>query len=228
MYGNKVVTQTSLKQWRFFNQSYNSFSSSVDLRLLIHFNNYVLKQTTVLFQPLLKNKMIIAEPLQATDFELLYRAASDPLIWEQHPNKNRWQLQAFENYFDGAIKSGGAFLVKDAKTNEVIGSSRYSDYDSETNTVSIGYTFFIRSHWGGGYNYALKQLMLDHIFQYVNRVQFYIGAGKKGSQISIERFGAIKTGEEETAYYGEPAKLDYVYAITKEQWEQLKHEHPNQ
>ena len=184
---------------------------------------YLLKQSSIPFQPVLKNKLIIAEPLQQTDLDRLYQAASDPLIWEQHPNKNRWQLQAFENYFTGAIKSGGAFLVKNAQTDEVIGSSRYSDYDEETNTVSIGYTFFIRSHWGKGYNYALKELMLDHIFQYADKVRFYIGAVNKRSQISIERFGAIKTGEEEMAYYGEPAKLDYVYAITKEQWEQLQH-----
>jgi RimJ/RimL family protein N-acetyltransferase len=182
-----------------------------------------LKQSSIPFQPVLKNKLIVAEPLQQSDFDRLYQAASDPLIWEQHPNKNRWQLQAFENYFAGAIKSGGAFLVKDAQTEEVIGSSRYSDHDEETNTVSIGYTFFIRSHWGKGYNYALKELMLDHIFQYVDRVRFYIGAVNKRSQISIERFGAIKTGEEEMAYYGEPAKLDYIYAIIKEQWEQLQH-----
>lgn len=187
-----------------------------------------MENTTINFQPVLKNKLVIAEPLLSTDFERLYKAASDPLIWEQHPNKNRWQLQAFENYFDGAIKSGGAFLVKDAQTNEVIGSSRYSDYNSETNTVSIGYTFFIRSHWGKGHNYALKQLMLNYIFQYVDRVQFYIGAVNKRSQISIERFGAIKTGEEEMAYYGEPAKLDYVYAITKGEWEEWKHHYSNQ
>lgn len=194
----------------------------------VHFNLPVLKQTTIPFQPFLTNELIIAEPLLSTDFERLYTAASDPLIWEQHPNKNRWQLQAFENYFDGAMESGGAFLVKDARTNEVIGSSRYSDYDAETNTVSIGYTFFIRSHWGKGYNYALKQLMLNHIFGYVDRVQFYIGAVNKRSQISIERFGAIKIGEEEMAYYGEPAKLDYVYTIAKEEWEQLKYRYSNQ
>ena len=170
------------------------------------------------FQPFLQNNLIKAEPLQQKHFELLYEAASDPLIWEQHPNKNRWQLTAFENYFAGAIKSGGAFLICEAKTNEVIGSTRYSDYNEETNTVSIGYTFFKRSHWGKGYNHALKQLMLDHIFQYVENVQFYIGAVNKRSQISIERLGAVKTGEEETAYYGEPIKLDYVYTITKEQW----------
>jgi RimJ/RimL family protein N-acetyltransferase len=182
----------------------------------------VLKKSSINFQPYLKNSRLIAEPLQKLHFESLYKAASDPLIWEQHPNKNRWQPEAFENYFDGAIKSGGAFLVRDAHTNEVIGSSRYSDYFAETNTVSIGYTFFTRSHWGKGYNHALKQLMLDHIFQFVDTVKFYIGALNKRSQISIERFGAIKIGEEEIAYYGEPEKLNFVYAITKVQWEKLR------
>ncbi len=176
------------------------------------------------FKPTLQNKLVTAVPLQQTYFDKLFVAASDPLIWEQHPNKNRWQREAFENYFAGAIKSGGAFLVSDTQTNEVIGSSRYSDYDAATNTVSIGYTFFVRSHWGTGHNYALKQLMLEHIFQYVDTVKFYIGAVNKRSQISIERFGAIKTGEEETAYYGEPAKLDFVYAISKAQWQQLRND----
>lgn len=178
--------------------------------------------STINFQPLLQNKLVIAEPLKETDFESLYSAASDPLIWEQHPNKNRYQRKEFENYFKGAIKSGGAFLVKDAQTNEIIGSSRYSDYDVETDTVSIGYTFFIRSRWGTGHNYALKQLMLDHIFRFVNNVTFYIGAVNKRSQVSIERFGAVKTGETEIAYYGEAPKLDYVYTITKEEWLQLR------
>ncbi len=164
---------------------------------------------------------MIAEPLKETDFESLYLAASDPLIWEQHPNKNRYQRQQFENYFKGAIESGGAFLVKDAGTKEVIGSSRYSDYNAEKGVVSIGYTFFVRSCWGKGYNYALKKLMLDHIFQGVDTIQFFIGAVNKRSQVSIERLGAVKTGETEMAYFGEAPKLDYVYTITKDQWQQL-------
>lgn len=170
------------------------------------------------FQPTLQHELVIATPLKQSDFEALFNAASDPLIWEQHPNKNRYQRPEFENYFKGAMESGGALLVRDAQTNQVIGSSRFSDYKADTNTVSIGYTFFIRSHWGSGHNYALKQLMLDHIFQFVSKVTFYIGAINKRSQISLERFGAIKTGEVEMAYYGEPAKLDYEYTITKEQW----------
>ncbi|WP_462222050.1 GNAT family N-acetyltransferase [Ferruginibacter sp.] len=178
--------------------------------------------STINFQPLLKNELVTAIPLTPSDFEILYSPASDPLIWQQHPNKNRYQLPEFENYFKGAIDSGGAFLVSDTQTNEVIGSSRYSDYDAEKNIVSIGYTFFVCSHWGKGYNYALKKLMLDHIFQFVDTVTFYIGAVNKRSQISLERLGAIKTGETEMAYYGEAAKLDYIYTIAKEHWRELR------
>ena len=162
--------------------------------------------------------MVKARPLQPTDFEGLFAAASDPLIWEQHPNKNRYKQPDFENYFKGAIESGGALLVTDAQTGEIIASSRYSDYDAATNTVSIGYTFFSRQCWGKGYNYALKNLMLHHIFHFVDTVTFYVGAVNKRSQISIERYGAIKTGEAETAYYGEAPKTDFIYTITKKQW----------
>jgi N-acetyltransferase len=168
-------------------------------------------------QPLLQNEKVIAQPLQQTDFDVLHAAASDPLIWEQHPNNNRWQQKEFENFFKGAMESQGAFLVKDAVTNEVIGSSRYV-YDAKNNLLSIGYTFFKRSHWGKGYNPALKSLMLNYAFEITSIVYFYIGAVNKRSQIAIERIGAVKIKEEQTAYYGEPVKLDYVYALEKKNW----------
>jgi RimJ/RimL family protein N-acetyltransferase len=173
-------------------------------------------------QPILQNEQVIAVPLKESDFEILFNAAADPFIWEQHPNINRYKREEFQNYFKGAIESGGAFLVKDAVTNEVIGSSRYSDHDETKQVVSIGYTFFTRQCWGKGHNYALKNLMLDHIFQFVEYVTFYIGAVNKRSQISLERFGAVKTGETQMAYYGEPTKLDYIYTITKQQWLERK------
>jgi RimJ/RimL family protein N-acetyltransferase len=166
-------------------------------------------------QPTLQNELVTAVPLQKIDFEALFAAASDPKIWEQHPNKNRYRLPDFTNYFDGAIESGGAFLIKDTATNTVIGSTRYSDYLEENNIkkISIGYTFFTTNCWGKGFNHSLKRLMLDHIFQYVDQVLFYIGANNKRSQISIERLGAQKIAEEEIAYYGEGIQLNFVYAI---------------
>jgi RimJ/RimL family protein N-acetyltransferase len=170
-------------------------------------------------QPSVQNELVLAIPLQDEHFETLYRAAADPLIWEQHPNQNRWQKPVFETYFQGAMESGGALLVSDALTKEVIGCSRFYDYNEQKNSISIGYTFFVRSRWGTGHNYALKKLMLDHIFQFVDAVHFYIGANNKRSQLSLERFGGVKTHEEETAYYGETRKLDFVYLISKEKWQ---------
>ena len=47
-------------------------------------------------QPTLENDLIQIVPLKETDFEALYAVASDPLIWEQHPNKDRYQRAVFQ------------------------------------------------------------------------------------------------------------------------------------
>lgn len=167
-------------------------------------------------QPNLQNEFIKAVPLKESDFEALYKVASDPLIWEQHPNKDRHKREVFQTFFKGAMESGGALLVYDTQTNEVIGSSRFYDYDETSNSVLIGYTFFARSHWGSKYNPALKSLMLNHAFQFVDSVLFHIGALNIRSQKAIERFGAKKIAEQEVEYYGEERKLNYVYEIKKE------------
>jgi len=166
----------------------------------------------------LKNEFVHLIPLKQEDFERLYEVASDPLIWEQHPNKNRYQRKEFENYFKGAMESGGAFLITDANTGKPIGSSRYYDFNEDEKKIEIGYTFLARDHWGTTYNRAVKKLMLDHAFKYVDHVIFHIGAENIRSQKAIEKLGAKKTGEIEVAYYGEPAKLNCVYQIDKSQW----------
>ena len=60
-------------------------------------------------QPILENSKVRLVPLQETDFEKLYKVASDPLVWEQHPNKNRYEREVFQNFFEGAMISKGAF-----------------------------------------------------------------------------------------------------------------------
>ena len=170
-------------------------------------------------QPTLQNEFVKLVPLKEGDFEILYKVASDPLIWEQHPNKNRWQREVFQNFFKGALESQGAFLIYDTKTNETIGSTRFYDWNEEKNNVSIGYTFYARSHWGGKYNPSTKNLMMQHAFKYVDSVIFHIGADNIRSQKAIERLGAKKIAEEEMAYYGEETKLNFVYEIRKTEFE---------
>ena len=163
----------------------------------------------------LQNELIRLVPLQETDFEKLYSVASNPLVWEQHPNPNRYKLEDFTNYFKGAMESKGAFLILDATTNETVGCSRYYDYNETDSSVLIGYTFIGTKFWGKGYNKALKKLMLDYAFQFVDKIYFHIGAFNYRSQKAIEKIGAIKVDEFEVEYYGEVSKLNFVYLIQK-------------
>lgn len=174
------------------------------------------------FQQPLANDLVRIAPLQATDFEALYAVAADPLLWEQHPNPDRWQRPVFEKFFEGALASGGAYLVFDRQTGEVIGSSRYYDFDEKNRSVLIGYTFVSRSCWGKGHNPALKWLMLDHAFERLDTVLFHIGAQNLRSQISIGRIGAEKVRSILVPYYGEMPKENYEYHITKTRWTAAK------
>lgn len=169
-------------------------------------------------QPNLENDLVKIQPLRENDFEILYKVASDPLIWEQHPNKDRYKREVFENFFKGAIESKGAFLVYDKNTGEAIGSSRYYGFNKEEDSVSIGYTFLAKDHWRTLYNRALKKLMLGHAFKFVSKVYFHIGAVNIRSQKAIEKLGAEKIEEVEMEYYGEEKKLNFVYQIEKENW----------
>ena len=76
----------------------------------------------------LSNHLIRLEPLLPIHFDELYAAASEPLIWEQHPNPNRYQKEVFESFFEGALESGGAFIVRDVDTGKALGSTRFYDY----------------------------------------------------------------------------------------------------
>lgn len=145
-------------------------------------------------QPTLEGKLLKLRPLKSEDFEELFIAASDPLIWELHPESDRYKREVFEKYFEGAIQSGGAFAVIDKATGKMIGSSRYYGYKPEERQILVGYTFLARSHWGGNYNQEMKSLMLNHAFQFVETVLFEIGEKNYRSRRAIEKIGAQFVG----------------------------------
>ncbi|WP_316818976.1 GNAT family N-acetyltransferase [Pedobacter nyackensis] len=167
-------------------------------------------------QSILENEQIKLVPLTPADFEDLYLVASDPEIWVQHPNKDRWQREIFQKFFEGAIGSKGAFKIVDKSTNEIVGSTRYYDYNKEDNAIFIGYTFYATRYWGTGINPIVKKLMIDYIFQYVDKILFHVGSTNIRSQIAVSRLGAKKIAEQEVTYFAEVPKLNFVYEIIKE------------
>lgn len=169
-------------------------------------------------QPALEDQEFQLIPLEQGDFESVYEVASDPRVWEQHPNKDRYKRDVFENFFKGAIESKGAFKIIDKVSGDVLGSSRYYGFDETDNSIFVGYTFYGTKSWGKGINPRVKKLMLDYIFQFVDTVHFHIGKNNFRSQVALERLGGQKIAEEEVAYFGEPTRTNFVYEIKKEDW----------
>jgi RimJ/RimL family protein N-acetyltransferase len=118
-------------------------------------------------QPNLKGELLELRPVTPRDWDDLFAVASDPLIWEQHPESDRYKEEVFEIFFREALESGGAFVVIDRATQQIIGSTRFYGYDPEKSEIEIGWTFLAREYWGGQYNCEMKSLMLNHAFKFV-------------------------------------------------------------
>lgn len=166
-------------------------------------------------QPTLKGELVEVRPLKQEDYDNLFLAASDPLIWEQHPQSDRWKPEVFIKHFEESLNSKGCVVIIDRKTSEIIGSTRFYDYSPENSTVTIGYTFLARKYWGGAYNRDLKKLVVNYALQFVKATLFQVGLNNKRSQKAMERLGAINTGIEEVAISYGPPKKSYIYKIEK-------------
>ena len=164
-------------------------------------------------QPILRGVRVELRPLRPEDFNDLYAVASDPLIWEQHPDRDRYQKVVFTQFFREALESGGALLAIDAASHRVIGSSRYYGYDEQRSEVEIGWTFLARSHWGGVYNGEMKRLMLRHAFRFVEKVIFLVGPDNLRSRRAMEKVGAVRAGVRRDA----TGRENFVYRIARDQ-----------
>lgn len=164
--------------------------------------------------PVMEGPTLILRPLQPSDSEALYQAASDPLIWEQHPDPLRYQRERFErSYLAGALASGSALLVTDKFTGEVLGCSRYYDWDPVNAEVAVGFTFLVRSRWGGPTNAELKRLMFDYAFQYADKIWLHIGKDNWRSRKGSEKIGAAFSHEAIREIGGQPHEYAFYYVM---------------
>ncbi len=166
-------------------------------------------------QPHLRGELIELRPLTPADWDELFAVASDSLIWEQHPERDRYKEGVFRIFFKDALESGGAFVIIDRKTQHVIGSTRFYGYDPEKSEIEIGWTFLARKFWGGRYNAEMKRLLLNHAFKFVESVVFFVGEDNVRSQKAMEKVGAIKVGTATRTYGNHPPARNLQYVIKK-------------
>ena len=166
-------------------------------------------------QPHLNGKLIELRPLAPADWNELFAVASDSLIWEQHPERDRHKEGVFRIFFKDALESGGAFVIIDRQTQHIIGSTRFYGYDAEKSEIEIGWTFLARKYWGGQFNAEMKRLLLNHAFEFVESVLFFVGEDNVRSQKAMEKVGATKVGTATRTYGNRPPTPNVKYVISK-------------
>ncbi len=166
-------------------------------------------------QPTLSNEFVQIVPLVSSDFDELFIIASDKLLWEQHPEKDRYKEDIFLKFFQDAIDSKSAFKIIDIKNGNTIGSTRFYLYNESEKSVAIGYTFIDRNYWATPYNRALKNVMINYAFQFVENIIFHVGDTNFRSQKAVEKLGALHT---ETFLDKETGRTHVTYTLTKESW----------
>jgi RimJ/RimL family protein N-acetyltransferase len=167
-------------------------------------------------QPVLEGERLLLRPLRADDWPSLFAVASDREVWAQHPAHDRWQEPVFRAFFDDALANGGALVVIEQASGDVVGSSRFQGYDpAGGGSAEIGWTFLARRLWGGGYNAEMKRLMLAHALKYVERVEFRVGDSNVVSRGAMKNIGGRLTDRTDITFLAGESVLHVIYEITR-------------
>jgi len=165
----------------------------------------------LVFRLPLQTEHFSLELLTPSDFDALYAVASDPLLWEQHPEADRWQRSKFQRFFQGGLANDlGCFVIKEKRSRRATGSSRFYGYDEANRCIRIGYTFIAREFWGTSANWEIKEAMLLRAFNVVDRVFFDIGPQNYRSIAAVKKLGAVFSHDESDS--------KAVYVLSKQLW----------
>ena len=163
----------------------------------------------------MEDERIRIRPLGAEDYHALFEISSDPLLWEQHPAKERSTPEGFRKWFDDAMATGKALFIEEKSTGKPIGTSRYKEVEDDPETLEIGWTFIARAFWGNGYNGVIKRLMMQHAFTEYQRIFFFVDKQNFRSQKAVEKIGGRRIPESSPVLRQSRAEKSFIYFITK-------------
>lgn len=140
------------------------------------------------------------EPLAREHREGLDRAAADGRLWELFFTSVPAPGET-DKYIETALEGQKAghmlpWVVRDAKTGEVLGSTRYHDVIAAAGRVEIGYTWYAARCQRTHVNTACKLLLFAYGFEQVNCKVIGLRTDNFNfrSQRAIEALGAKKDG----------------------------------
>ncbi len=105
----------------------------------------------------------------------------------------------------------------DQASGKIIGCSRYYPAPDQPDSISIGFTFLNHAYWGGGVNFELKRLMLDHAFRTFPEVWLHIAPNNIRLQKATAKLGAEHVYDAVLNLSGSPAP-SMCFRLSKEAW----------
>jgi RimJ/RimL family protein N-acetyltransferase len=140
------------------------------------------------------------EPLALEHHEALAAASTDGRLWElwvtavpPPDGMQKYVADALQGQGDGHMLP---WIVRDAATEAVIGTTRYHDIVAAIDRVEIGYTWYSQSRQRTHVNTTCKLLLLAHAFDALGCkvVGLRTDSFNFRSQRAIEALGAKKDG----------------------------------
>jgi len=178
----------------------------------------------------LEGRGIRLEPLAEAHHDALVAAASDGRLWElwytavAAPDGMRdYIASALKGQRDGHMMP---WVVRDAASGAVIGSTRYHDIVPAIDRVEIGYTWYALSRQRTSVNTTCKLLLLTHAFETLGGKVVGLRTDNFNfrSQRAIEGLGAKKDGviRHHSARRDGTVRDTVIYSILLAEWRDVK------
>ena len=170
------------------------------------------------------------EPLSQDHHDALVAAASDGTLWEL------WFTtipppDGMRKYIDDALRGQRdghmlPWVVREAATGEIVGSTRYHDIVTAIDRVEIGYTWYRASRQRSSVNTTCKLLLLAHAFDTLGCKVVGLRTDNFNfrSQRAIEGIGAKKDGvlRHHAARKDGTVRDSVMYSILAAEWKDVR------
>ena len=169
------------------------------------------------------------EPLMHSHVEALQSAVRDGELWQL------WYASVpspdeMARYVDTAIKASingdMAFAVRDLKTQQIVGTTRFYNVEPAHKRGLIGYTWYAKSAQGTAINTETKYLLMQYWFEVkqANAVELRTHFFNEASRRAIERLGAKQDGilRSHQILKDGSVRDTVVYSIIASEWPVVK------
>ncbi len=172
---------------------------------------------------------VALEPLMHSHVEALQSAVRDGELWQL------WYASVpspdeMARYVDTAIKTSingdMPFAVRNLKTQQIVGTTRFYNVEPAHKRGLIGYTWYAKSEQGTAINTEAKYLLMQYWFevQQANAVEFRTHFFNEASRRAIERLGAKQDGilRSHQILKDGSVRDTVVYSIIANEWPAVK------